>query len=49
MKSFERSTVAIDSSNLFLIVRLRSVEMHNIKINTVHGTASNYYNKFIVL
>jgi hypothetical protein len=41
----ERSTVAIDPSRSFLIVRLRSTEMHNNIINSVHDTIANlkYY------
>jgi hypothetical protein len=44
----ERSTVEIDLSCSFLIVRLRSVKMHSTIVNT-HDTAVNYYSKFTVL
>jgi hypothetical protein len=41
----ERSTVAIDSSQSFLIVWIRSAEMNNTVANIVHNTLANsrYY------
>jgi hypothetical protein len=37
----ERSTVAIDPSRSFLIVRLRSTEMHITVANTIHNNVAN--------
>jgi hypothetical protein len=37
----ERSTVEIDPSHSFLIVRLRSIEMHSTLANTVYNIVAN--------
>jgi hypothetical protein len=38
----EGRTVATDPSRSFLIIRLRSVEMHNTVTNTDNDTVANY-------
>jgi hypothetical protein len=43
----EPSTVVIDISCSFMIVRLRQAKMHNTVASTVHSAVTNYCGKFV--
>jgi hypothetical protein len=44
----ERSSIVIDPSHSFLIMRMRSIKINNIVVNTIYITISNYCNKFTI-